>query len=285
MIIVSIRTDLAVEAHELARREVSEIDGVSAVTTERGTITKTVVDIINDRGAEALGKAKGRYITIEAPELKYSLDDYETVCKMIADELESFVPKNGTTLVVGLGNRDITPDAIGARAVSELIITSHLKDRMPEALGHGFGSVAAIAPGVLGTTGIETARIIKGIAETIKPDMIIAVDALAGADIRRVCTTVQIADTGISPGSGVGNCREGLNEETLGVKVIAVGVPTVIAAELLAGGELPEEFSGLMVTTKDIDLVIRRMSKTVANGINLALHKDLTFRDIESIVD
>ena len=285
MIVVNIRTDLAVEAHELVRGGAAEIEGVRAETFEHGQITKTVVDIFNDKGAEALGKAKGRYITIEAPELKYSLDDYETVCRMIADELKKLCRTDGTTLVAGLGNRDITPDAIGSKAVSELIITNHLKTRMPGALSSDFGSVCAVAPGVLGTTGIETAEIIKGIADKVKPDTVIAIDALAGADIRRVCTTVQIADTGISPGSGVGNCRSALNEETLGVKVIAVGVPTVIAAELLAGGELPEEFSGLMVTTKDIDLVIRRMSKTVANGINMALHKDLTFRDIESIVD
>ena len=283
--IMGIRTDLAVEAHELAREESGELSGVRAETMVHGAITKTVVDILNESGAEALSKAKGRYITIEAPELKYSLDDYETVCEMIADELRVMCGESRLTLVVGLGNREITPDAIGSRVVSELIITNHLKTHMTEAVGSEFGAVCAAAPGVMGTTGIETVEIVKGIAGRIKPDVIIAVDALAGADIRRVCTTVQLADTGIQPGSGVGNCREGLNEETLGVKVIAVGVPTVIAAELLGGGSLPEEYRGLMVTTKDIDLVIRRMSKTVANGINLALHKDLTFRDIESIVD
>ena len=282
---MSIRTDLAVEAREMAESEAKELEGIRAQSTEHGDITKTVVDIINDRGAELIGKAKGRYITIEAPELRYSLDDYETVCEMIAEELRAFLREDSRVLVAGLGNRDITPDAIGSRTASELIITNHLKERMPDMFGEDYGSVCAIAPGVLGTTGIETARIIKGIAETVKPDLIIAVDALAGADISRVCTTVQIADTGISPGSGVGNCREGLNEETLGVKVIAVGVPTVIAAERIAGGELPEEYSGLMVTTKDIDLVIRRMSKTVANGINLAVHPGLSLRDIESIID
>lgn len=282
---MSIRTDLAVEAREMAESEAKELEGIRAQSFEHGAITKTVVDIINDRGAELIGKAKGRYITIEAPELRYSLDDYETVCEMIAEELREFLREDSRVLVAGLGNRDITPDAIGSRTASELIITNHLKERMPDMFGEDYGSVCAIAPGVLGTTGIETARIIKGVAETVKPDLIIAVDALAGADISRVCTTVQIADTGISPGSGVGNCREGLNEETLGVKVVAVGVPTVIAAERIAGGELPEEYSGLMVTTKDIDLVTRRMSKTVANGINLAVHPGLSLRDIESIID
>lgn len=281
---MSIRTDLAVEAHELSRGEAEEISGVVVRKSAHGSISRTVVDIVNEDGAKALGKSIGRYITIEAPELKNSLDDYEDVCKMIANELKEMGCTDGVTLVVGLGNRDITPDAIGSRVVSELIVTHHMHSLMPEAMDPGFGSVCAIAPGVMGTTGIETAEIIKSIAQSVKPNQIIAVDALAGADIKRVCTTIQIADTGIQPGAGVGNNRRGLNESTLGIKVIAVGVPTVIAAELLSGGTLPEQYSQLMVTTRDIDLVIKRMSKTIANGINMALHRELTFRDIESII-
>lgn len=279
-----IRTDLAVEAHELSQREAIKIEGVRVTKTEHGHITKNIVDILDENGAATLGKKIGRYITIEAPELKYSLDDYETVCKMIADELRGLCGENRLTLVVGLGNREITPDAIGQEAVSQLIVTKHMKEHMPDALSENYGNVCAIAPGVMGTTGIETVEIVKGVTERVKPDLIIAIDALAGADIKRVCTTVQISDTGIQPGAGVGNNREGLNEETLGVKVIALGVPTVIAAELLTGGSVDEEFASLMVTTKDIDLVIKRMSKAVANGINMALHKNLSFRDIESII-
>lgn len=279
-----IRTDLAVEAHELSRGEAKEIDGVKLVCAEHGAIKRTVVDILDERGEKALGKRKGRYITIDAPDLKYSLDDYESVCKMLADDLREMCGGAERTLVVGLGNRDITPDALGYEAVSSLIITSHIKKHMPGTLDEGYTSVSAITPGVLGTTGIETVDIVKGVAKKAEPEVIIAIDALAGADISRVCSTVQISDTGIAPGSGVGNHREGLNRESLGVKVIAVGVPTVIAAELISGKALPEEFGHLMVTTKDIDLVIKRMSKTVANGINMALHKNLTFRDIESIV-
>lgn len=281
---MNIRTDLAVEAHELSHGEAEEISGVTVDRSAHGSISRTAVDIVNDDGARALGKAKGRYVTIEAPELKHSLDDYEEVCSMLAKELKAMGCGRGVTLVAGLGNRDITPDAIGSRVVSELIVTHHMHALMPEAMEPGFGSVCAIAPGVMGNTGIETTEIIKSVADSVKPDMIIAVDALAGADINRVCTTIQIADTGIQPGAGVGNNRRGLNESTLGIKVIAVGVPTVIAAELLAGRELDDEFSQLMVTTRDIDLVVKRMSKTIANGINMALHKGLTFRDIESIV-
>ncbi|MCH5211502.1 MAG: GPR endopeptidase [Oscillospiraceae bacterium] len=282
---MSIRTDLAVEAHELSRGQADAIDGVKLQKTVHGSISRTVVDITSDNGAETLGKEKGRYITIEAPDLKYSLDDYENVCRMLASEIKSMCPQIDKTLVVGLGNQDITPDALGSEAISQLIITSHIKEHMPGTLDDDYSSVCAVAPGVMGTTGIETVEIIKGITEKVKPDTIIAIDALAGADIKRVCTTIQIADTGIAPGSGVGNNREGLNEQTLGVKVIAIGVPTVIAAELLSDGNLPEEYATLMVTTKDIDLVIKRMSRTVANGINMALHKNLSFRDIESIVD
>lgn len=282
---MSIRTDLAVEAHELSRGEAASIDGVSLRKTVHGSISRTVVDITDDNGAEKLGKVKGRYVTIDAPDLKYSLDDYETVCRMTANELREMLPHARKTLVIGLGNRDITPDALGTEAVAQLVITSHIKEYMPGTLDEDYSSVCAVAPGVMGTTGIETLEIVKGITEKVKPDTIIAIDALAGADINRVCTTIQLSDTGIAPGSGVGNNRSGLNEETLGVKVIAIGVPTVIAAELISGGDLPEEFAALMVTTKDIDLVIKRMSKTVANGINMALHRNLSFRDIESIVD
>lgn len=277
-----VRTDLAVEAHELSQREAVKIDGVRVTKTEHGHITKNVVDILDENGAEALGKKKGRYITIEAPDLKHSLDDYETVCKMLSEELRTLAGESRLTLVAGLGNRDITPDALGQEVVSQIIVTKHMKEKMPGVLPENYGDVCAVAPGVMGTTGIETVDIIKGVADMVKPDLIIAVDALAGADMNRVCSTVQIADTGIQPGAGVGNNRAGLNEETLGVKVIAVGVPTVIAAEVLTGENGADE--PLMVTTKDIDLVIRRMSKTVANGINMALHKDLTFRDIESVI-
>ena len=280
---MNIRTDMALEAHELSRGEAPEIDGVKVEKKSYGKITRTVVDIINDKGAKAIGKQTGRYITIDAPDLKYSLDDYEKVCQLLSEDIKKMC--NGkTTLVVGLGNRAITPDALGCAVVDELVITSHIKKHMPEALDESYSSVSAIAPGVMGTTGIETLEIVKGVTEKVNPDTIIAVDALAGADIKRVCTSIQIADTGIAPGSGIGNNRDGLNEQSLGVKVIAIGVPTVIAAELISGNSLPEEFSSVMVTTKDIDLVIERMSKTVANGINMALHKNISFREIEEMV-
>ncbi len=276
---VNIRTDLALEAHELSKKA-GEVNGVESRVRHCGDITVTEVKIINDEGEKALGKLKGNYITIEAPNLKYSVEDYENVCKIIADEINKMahIDENSLTLVAGLGNRDITPDALGTEVVSRLLVTHHMK-RM---FGENMGNVCAITPGVLGTTGLETVKIVKNIAKPLKPNLIIAVDALAAADIRRVSTTIQITDTGIQPGSGVGNNREGLNRETLGTDVIAIGVPTVIDAGTISKDEIPQELAPLMVTTKDIDVVIERMAKTVANGINLALHKGFTLQEIES---
>ena len=286
---INVRTDLAVEAHELSKREAAEateIDGVISRVEETCRITITRVDITNENGERALGKARGSYVTIDAPDLKYSLETYEKVCKIISDEIHKMadIDNDTLTLVVGLGNRDITPDALGTSVVSKLLITRHLKESMSNIFGSGIGSVCAIAPGVSGTTGIETADIIKSVISRVSPDLIIAVDALAAADIERISNTIQISDTGIQPGAGVGNNRDGLNEKTTGVKVIAIGVPTVIDASTISKTEIPKEMAPLMVTTKDIDLVIERSAKTVANGINLALHRDMSLRDVESFV-
>lgn len=279
------RTDLASEAHEMCRSEagaVSEIDGVSSSVEHNGKIIVTRVNITNENGSKRLGKAIGRYITIEAPNLKYDEEEYNTVCDIICEELRvmSEVKSDDITLVAGLGNSKITPDALGVRVIDDLMVTHHIKRYMADMLDNNISNVCAITPGVLGTTGIETVEIVKGITDRLKPNLVIAVDALAAADIRRVSTTVQISDTGIQPGSGVGNNREGLNEETLGTKVIAIGVPTVIDAATISKEPIPDDLSPLMVTTKDIDLVIDRMAKTVANGINLAMHKGITLDEI-----
>ena len=203
-------------------------------------------------------------------------------------------------LVVGLGNDHITPDALGPYTVDRLMVTHHMKKHMPEQLDKGIRSVCAIAPGVLGTTGMETVDIVKGVVDELKPDVVIAVDALASRSLSRMGSTIQIANTGISPGAGVGNRRDGLNEHTLGVKVIAVGVPTVVDAATVAidsidmavksedtaaiKEQLYDNMGTLMVTPKNIDLIIERASKTVANGINLALHENMTFSQIEEYV-
>lgn len=281
---MNIRTDLAMEAHELTlREEAGEVDGVIVKKETYENIELTHVEITNENGANKLGKAMGTYVTIEAPYMKYSIDDYENVIKLISETLEQMasIDKEALTLVVGVGNREITPDALGPEVISNLLVTRHAMDFFDKDTVSG---VCALAPGVLGTTGIETTDIIKGVTERIKPELIIAVDALAAADLKRVATTIQIADTGIQPGAGIGNNRKGINEETLGVKVIAIGVPTVIDAATISKIDIPEAMSPLMVTTNDIDLVIERMAKAVANGINMALHKNMTLRDIESYV-
>lgn len=278
---MGIRTDMAVEAHKLSAGAAAEIMGVKLTETKIGDITRTVIDVQNDSGAKAIGKAKGRYITIEAPKIKYSTEDYETVCNIISRDLCEMAKGKEKVLVVGLGNDDITPDALGSEAVKKLLVTAHMKKHLPNEAGADFGTLSAIVPGVMGDTGIETLEIVRGVAEHVKPDLIIAVDSLAGADINRVSVSVQISDVGISPGSGVGNHRDGLNEATLGIKVIAIGTPTVIAAEILSGGTIADEFKSLMVTTKDIDRVIDIMSKTIANGINLAVHNKLCLKEIE----
>ena len=306
-----IRTDLAIEAHEMCSKEKAEknhLEGIDVSEYKEGEVFVTKITVKDEKGSSILGKPKGTYITLEIPNLKYSDEAYKSACKQIALEIGKLakVDNSTKTLVVGLGNKYITPDALGPKAVSYLVVTNHIKQGN-DFLGDSFSRVCAVVPGVLGTTGIETTDIIKGVADKIKPDLIIAVDALASRSMDRISNTVQISDTGISPGSGVENKREGVNEEALGVKVIARGVPTVVDAATVASDSIDaalEEQNGdfekisrekiysalaknvgnMMVTPKDIDSVIEKASKTVANGINLALHKNLSLEEIESYI-
>lgn len=309
-----IRTDLALEAQELYRENAaaeSAINGVETDISQTGNVSVTKIRITNENGASALGKPVGTYVTVEAPDLKFNEEDYETACRLAADAIrEMLSPKpEQVTLVVGLGNREVTPDALGPAAVDRLMITTHMKKHMPEYLGDSIGGVCAIIPGVLGTTGLESSEIVGGVVKEAKPDAVIAIDALAARSPDRLSTTIQIGNTGIRPGAGIGNRRGGLSEEALGVPVIAIGVPTVIDAstivqdtvfqivqaieesklpeqdrEMLIAKTLSQSIDQMMVTPKDIDLIIERAAKTVANSINLALHRDLSFEDIENYV-
>lgn len=280
----NIRTDLALEAHQLSQKEGQKIEGVVVREKEVNKIKVSRVEVIDENGEKAIGKAIGNYVTIECPNLKYDYNEYKSVCKIIADEIREMVniTPDCKTLVAGLGNPDITPDALGTETATNIMVTNHLKEHMKEYLDENVSAVCAIKPGVLGTTGMETADIIKSIADKLKPQLIIAVDALAAGDIERVSTTIQISDAGILPGSGVGNDRSGINEKTTGAKVIAIGVPTVIDARNISDAQIPDQLSPLMVTTKDIDLVIKKCAKTIADGINMALHTGLTHEDIIS---
>ena len=311
---MGIRTDLALEAKEIYAESVQDtgdIDGVKVDVDKTEGVTTTKITITNSNGARALSKPIGTYVTIEAPDIKYSTEVYEKACKLLAKEIKNMtdISADTKTLVVGLGNKNITPDALGPDVVSKLMVTNHMREHMKDFFGDNLTSVCAIAPGVLGTTGMETAQIIKGVCQQIHPDLIICVDALASRSLDRISTTIQLSDTGINPGAGVDNNREGRNEKTLGVKVIAIGVPTVVDAHTIVSDSIDMAFNDiqeeipsdsdknrlikealtknirkLMVTPKDIDSVIEKTSKTVANGINLALHKNLTFEDIESFV-
>ena len=311
---MGIRTDLALEAREIytqSAKETSEIDGVEADVKKDSGITITKITITNENGEKALGKPKGTYVTIEAPDIKYSTEMYEKTCYLLANEIKNMttIKRYTKTLLVGLGNKSITPDALGPDVVSKLMVTNHMKERIKDFFSDDITSVCAIAPGVLGTTGMETAEIIKGVIGQVHPDLCICVDALASRSLDRISTTFQLADTGINPGAGVDNNRSGLNEKTLGIKVIAIGVPTVVDALTIASDVIDSAFNNtnsdipsdykkneliknalsqnikkLMVTPKDIDSVIDKASKTVANGINMALHKNLTFEAIESFV-
>ena len=306
-----IRTDLAIEAHEMCSKEKAEknhLDGIDVSEYQNGDVFITRIEVTNEKGSEILGKPKGNYITLEIPNLKYSDEAYQSACQEIAKQIETLIKitDKTKTLVVGLGNKAITSDALGPKAVSNLVVTNHIKQGN-DFLGDSFSRVCAIVPGVLGTTGIETIDIIKGVVEKTKPEIVIAIDALASRSMDRISNTVQISDTGINPGSGVENRREGINEEALGIKVIAIGVPTVVDAATVASDSidavltktnedlkdlgrdkiyslLAKSVGNMMVTPKDIDSVIEKASKTVANGINLALHKDLTLSEIESYI-
>ncbi len=269
------RTDLAVE---LVERSAEEAAGYSQSERSSGNVRINHVKITSEEGAERIGKPVGSYVTIYAPDIKFSKEDYESSCRALAEELEKMLPKNGgVTLVAGLGNRDVTPDALGTEVIERLMVTHHLKERTESQAGYGISSVCAIAPGVMGTTGMETVEIIKGVADRLEPDVIIAVDAMASASFDRLGTTIQLCDTGVQPGAGVGNNRKALNEKFLGRRVIAIGTPTVVDAKT-SGDDEP-----MMVTPRDIDLVIRRMAKTIANGINLALH-DVSLEEAEEYV-
>lgn len=323
---LSIRTDLALEAHEAySKGNKGEIPGVSMDIKDGKDIKVTTVKVLDKKGEKIIGKPAGTYITIEAQDLKhFDQELQDELSKTVARELASLInlDKDKTALVVGLGNWNVTPDALGPRVVSKLMVTRHLKQLMPDEMEEGIRPVCALSPGVLGLTGIETSEIIQGVVKKIKPDMVIVVDALASRRLSRVSTTIQIGNTGINPGSGVGNKRMGLTEKILGVPVIAVGVPTVVDAATMANdtidmvidslmeqAEKGKEFynmlkginrdekfqliqevlspyaADLMVTPKDVDSIIDNISKIIANGLNIALHPSVHLEDVNRYIN
>ena len=250
-------------------------------------ITEIIID--DDSYWQSLGKGRGKYITLESGSLSRFSDCYENMAQELADEIRQLVP-DGEIFVAGLGNRDITPDAVGVQTAEKVLATRHLQDELDseeEEFLTSLRRVSTFAGGVMGQTGIETAELIKAVCRETKPSAVIAVDALACSDISRLGTTIQISDSGISPGSGVSNARKELSQANLGIPVIAVGVPTVVdmhtIVRSLAGIDIDSDLPNMMVTPRDIDRLTERASQLIAFGINLALQPSLTFDDVRGL--
>ncbi|MCC0647008.1 MULTISPECIES: GPR endopeptidase [Clostridioides] len=311
---INVRTDLALEASEMCEKsqEGSSIPGVEIETKELENCIVTKVEVIDEQGSEIMNKDIGKYITLESNLMKFDDDESrEEMISYLKDELvDVFGPdKNKKTLVIGLGNRNITSDALGPKSVSKTLVTRHLFKNYNKDYDDDFTEVSALSPGVMGVTGIETSEVVKSLVEKVKPDRVVAIDALASRKMERVNSTIQISTAGISPGGGVGNTRKSLTKETLGVDVIAIGVPTVVDAatltidvldmaidNLISQSEETESFyemlkklkeeekyhlikdsldpydKNLIVTPKDIDDTIENLSIIISEGLNRSLH-------------
>ena len=292
-----IRTDLALETTERFAEENAEIRGVEVHEEydEEKDVRTTVVKIVTENGAKSMGRPQGTYITIEAPELSTPDEDYHReISEEISTHLRKLIDlkKEKSVLVVGLGNAAITADALGPQVVDNLLMTRHIiKEYGLRGIKHEkMHRISGIAPGVMAQTGMETAEIVQGIVSETKPDVVVAIDALATRSVRRLSRTIQITDTGIHPGSGVGNHRNGLTEENLQVKVIGIGVPTVVDAATIVHDSMahlldtleeteqkefldemiaPNLYS-MFVTPKDVDETIKYLSFTISEGLNIA---------------
>nr|WP_141506098.1 GPR endopeptidase [Paenibacillus luteus] len=312
----NVRTDLALEAKEMAESpRGGPIPGIQSEITEDDGITITQLHVQNEQGSQAIGKMQGHYVTIEVPGLRNGDTGLQDrVATQFAKHFEAFlerlsINKTARVLIVGLGNWNVTPDALGPIVVENVMVTRHYFELMPDQVAPGYRQVSAVAPGVLGITGIESSEIVQGIVEKTKPELVIAIDALASKALERVNTTIQIADTGIHPGSGIGNKRKGLTKEILGVPVIAIGVPTVVYASTIVNNTLEmmsnhfkqqsansDHILGLvnqmeenerlqlvkevlspighdlLVTPKEIDEFIEDIANIIASGLNASLH-------------
>lgn len=312
------RTDLALERRDLYRKAHNIQEEIDGIETEEENIGETKeehinisrVKVTNENGEKAINKPIGNYITIDIKNFKnVSQDGIQRTSEVVTNELKKLIQNQisevDSILVVGLGNIYVTPDALGPKVINEIDITRHLLQYMPEVLEEGTREISAISPGVLGTTGIETLEILKGIVENIKPKLLIVIDALASRSIERISSSIQLADTGIVPGAGVDNTRKEISKNTLGIPVIAIGIPTVVDAATIAADSLtllirevqnqgesndflnklqekdkynlikevlsPDEYN-FIVTPKEIDGLIEKMKDVIARGINYAVN-------------
>lgn len=274
----SIRTDMA---DELKRQHVGELPGVRCHEETLRGLSVFVVEVLNIEGEKALGKPQGQYYTLTLPRwFDRGADGFEEAVRALAELIGRCLPsEHGEVLAAALGNPDITPDALGSLTASSLLVTRHLKEQDPEQFSR-FCSLALCRPGVLGTSGIESARQIATLCEALRPQLVVVIDALAGAEAEQLCRCVQVSDAGISPGSGVGNDRQELSRHTLGVPVLTVGMPTVIDAGFFGGGE----FRGMFVTPRDVDSLVRAGGRLIGYALNLALHTGINIADVDALV-
>ena len=310
---LNFRTDLASERRDIYQKVQGAEGELNGIESQKEQINEKLsverVKITNEEGEKAIGKPKGIYTTIDIKNLKIAQEEEinkasEVLAKELGDIISMHIDKQGEILVVGLGNESVTPDALGPKTINEIEVTRHFINYMPQYVKEGTRMVSAISPGVLGTTGIETVEILKGVVQNINPKLVIVIDALASRSIERISSTIQISDTGIVPGAGVGNTRKEISQETLGVPVIAIGIPTVVElATLVSEGidifierlqekaesneylnKLKEEDNYLeikealipknfnfIVTPKEIDSLVENMKDVVARGINMSL--------------
>lgn len=307
------RTDLASERRDIYQKA-NQVQGqINGIESEKEEINENIkverVKITNENGEKAIGKPMGTYITIDVKKLKIAQDEEinkaaETLSNELKKLVDTHIDKQGEVLVVGLGNIYVTPDSLGPKVINEIEVTRHIINYLPQYVEEGTRMVSAISPGVLGTTGIETVEILKGIVDNINPKLVIVIDALASRSIERISSTVQLSDTGIVPGAGVGNTRSEISEKTLGIPVVAIGIPTVVETAVLVNDSLdlfiqklqdeaksndylnqlkeednyqeikeallPKDYN-LIVTPKEIDDLIENMKDIVAQGINQSL--------------
>lgn len=281
------RTDLALEGVEQLRQggDISRLDGICAAEYTRHGYGVTDVRVATKQAAEAVGKPEGRYVTIDLrPYFRREERFFARAARCLASELRTLLPGVGEdwpVLVAGLGNRGMTADAVGPLALESLLVTRHMVRSLPRQF-RGFTPVSALAPGVLAATGMEALELLRGAVQATGCAAVIAVDALAARSRERLCATVQLGDTGLIPGSGVGNHRKAIDKTTLGVPVVAVGVPTVIAAHLLGDGQ-PED-DPLFLTPRDIDGKVRELGRVIGYGVTLALQPGLSVEDITGLL-
>ena len=313
-------TDLALEIAELVSKQ-TPFDGVEMLTEKPklDNTTITVVKITNENGIKQMNKPKGSYITLESSYIKENeINAHQELIAILSKHIKSLCPQNlNTVLVIGLGNIYVTPDSLGPKVIEKILVTRHIKETVPNDIANKVLSVSALSPGVMGMTGIETFEVVKGVTDRVKPDLVIAIDALAARKVSRVNSTIQLSDTGVAPGAGVGNKRKEISNKTLGVPVIAIGVPTVVDAATLANDTIENLVNALLnssnknssfykmlqsmqqedkynlikevldpysenmfVTPKEVDAVIENLVNIISNSINIAIHPGINLDDI-----